>query len=116
MSRLRERYSALAELAADESAVARTGDRSALAAALMTFASTPEPGVMGIAPESVDHLLGESPRWQLSASLLTGALITLAGVLAGALTLARAANPGTLDRKSTRLNSSHQIISYAVFC
>src|SRR5207244_13451981 len=24
--------------------------------------------------------------------------------------------PGTSDRKSTRLNSSHQIISYAVFC
>src|SRR5258708_8250035 len=24
--------------------------------------------------------------------------------------------PGILDRKSTRLNSSHQIISYAVFC
>src|SRR6476660_5455666 len=24
--------------------------------------------------------------------------------------------PVTLDRKSTRLNSSHQIISYAVFC
>src|SRR5258708_11111225 len=24
--------------------------------------------------------------------------------------------PKTLDRKSTRLNSSHQIISYAVFC
>src|SRR5947208_4739479 len=23
---------------------------------------------------------------------------------------------GSLDRKSTRLNSSHQIISYAVFC
>src|SRR5207244_13330011 len=27
----------------------------------------------------------------------------------------RAGNPN-LDRKSTRLNSSHQIISYAVFC
>src|SRR5258708_29458729 len=26
------------------------------------------------------------------------------------------AEPGQLDRKSTRLNSSHQIISYAVFC
>src|SRR5258708_27162295 len=26
------------------------------------------------------------------------------------------APPGRLDRKSTRLNSSHQIISYAVFC
>src|SRR5258708_28679742 len=25
-------------------------------------------------------------------------------------------DPGQLDRKSTRLNSSHQIISYAVFC
>src|SRR5207244_11047164 len=24
--------------------------------------------------------------------------------------------PGRIDRKSTRLNSSHQIISYAVFC
>src|SRR5258708_26453688 len=24
--------------------------------------------------------------------------------------------PGVLDRKSTRLNSSHQIISYAAFC
>src|SRR5438552_7542318 len=24
--------------------------------------------------------------------------------------------PSSLDRKSTRLNSSHQIISYAVFC
>src|SRR5207244_5536667 len=27
-----------------------------------------------------------------------------------------AGGSGTLDRKSTRLNSSHQIISYAVFC
>src|SRR5258708_16814082 len=27
-----------------------------------------------------------------------------------------AAKPETIDRKSTRLNSSHQIISYAVFC
>src|SRR6476660_9960216 len=29
---------------------------------------------------------------------------------------ARGARPGRGDRKSTRLNSSHQIISYAVFC
>src|SRR5258708_11705613 len=28
----------------------------------------------------------------------------------------RAAESSSLDRKSTRLNSSHQIISYAVFC
>src|SRR5256885_2903503 len=29
---------------------------------------------------------------------------------------ARAAAPGRRDRKSTRLNSSHLVISYAVFC
>src|SRR5690348_17414550 len=29
---------------------------------------------------------------------------------------ARAARPATPDRKSTRLNSSHPSISYAVFC
>src|SRR5256885_6784447 len=28
----------------------------------------------------------------------------------------RAADAGTADRKSTRLNSSHLVISYAVFC
>src|SRR5947208_12465355 len=34
------------------------------------------------------------------------------------VSLARAVTRGyeTVDRKSTRLNSSHQIISYAVFC
>src|SRR5258708_27222445 len=36
----------------------------------------------------------------------TGGTVTAAGVILA----------GTLDRKSTRLNSSHQIISYAVFC
>src|SRR5438552_9838627 len=39
---------------------------------------------------------------------------------AGIVDAARASQPGGLiaaqDRKSTRLNSSHQIISYAVFC
>src|SRR5438552_4936885 len=30
--------------------------------------------------------------------------------------LATARHPDVVDRKSTRLNSSHQIISYAVFC
>jgi len=97
MRRLRERYCALAELAADEAAISGTGDRSALAAALMTFAATPSSGVVGIAPERVDHLLGERPRWQLSASLLTGALVTLAGLLAGTVTLAQATDPGGLS-------------------
>src|SRR5690606_42136853 len=34
----------------------------------------------------------------------------------GAGAAAGAAGPGDLDRKSTRLNSSHVKISYAVFC
>src|SRR5947208_12191952 len=34
----------------------------------------------------------------------------------GQLSDAAAAGQAALDRKSTRLNSSHQIISYAVFC
>src|SRR5438552_13865122 len=38
----------------------------------------------------------------------------LAAANVGVFPLAR--NPAIVDRKSTRLNSSHQIISYAVFC
>src|SRR5258708_29090472 len=34
----------------------------------------------------------------------------------GAICPAPPTSPSRLDRKSTRLNSSHQIISYAVFC
>jgi beta-lactamase regulating signal transducer with metallopeptidase domain len=58
MGCLRERYRTLAELAADEAAVSRTGDRRSLAAALITFAAIPSPGV--VVAEStlgiVDHL------------------------------------------------------------
>src|SRR3712207_8826451 len=42
-------------------------------------------------------------------------LVEVAGHLAD-LGLAQPADPETLDRKSTRLNSSHANISYAVFC
>src|SRR5438552_14280252 len=37
-------------------------------------------------------------------------------VVAQLLDVSRTADIEKLDRKSTRLNSSHQIISYAVFC
>src|SRR5438552_13009296 len=55
-------------------------------------------------------------------------MVTLVGVpivfgsttkqcIAGAIKLETIVEPKTIgDRKSTRLNSSHQIISYAVFC
>src|SRR5258708_24930387 len=45
-----------------------------------------------------------------AAALLTA---TLSGCGSGDSTVAKTPQP---DRKSTRLNSSHQIISYAVFC
>src|SRR5207244_9005626 len=59
---------------------------------------------------------GRIPAWHALAIgialniLAFGVLWVGAHLLAASLALARA------DRKSTRLNSSHQIISYAVFC
>src|SRR3712207_8866812 len=54
--------------------------------------------------------------WQLVAALgeeLLGLPLQLLGQVAGLRLLAAAL---VLDRKSTRLNSSHANISYAVFC
>src|SRR5438034_8373748 len=44
------------------------------------------------------------------------ALTTMAGLQANWDFLGDFQQRGTLDRKSTRLNSSHTVISYAVFC
>src|SRR2546430_7575854 len=44
-----------------------------------------------------------------------GAIVRVAGKAEPLLEIA-AASPHELDRKSTRLNSSHSQISYAVFC
>ena len=88
LRRLAERYAALAELAADEAAVAVTPPK-ALASALLAFGElTPDAAVVGIAPERVDHLLGEPPRWQLSLSLVAGSALVAVGIVALALTLA----------------------------
>lgn len=81
LRRLAVRYEALAELAADESAVRGSGSPQPLAAAMMIFGER-DTSVVGIAPERVDHLLGAAPRWQLPAALLLGAGVTLAGLLA----------------------------------
>lgn len=82
LRRLALRYESLAELAADESAVRRSGGAPALARAMMVFGERADASVVGIAPERVDHLLGTAPRWQLPAALLVTAAITLAGILA----------------------------------
>ncbi|MGH2824858.1 MAG: M56 family metallopeptidase [Thermoleophilaceae bacterium] len=89
LGRLADRYAALAELAADEAAVSRGGHRP-LAAALLAFEETPNAGVVGIAPERVDHLLGERPSWRLPTVLLLGAGLTLIGLVALVLQTAQA--------------------------
>ena len=87
MRHVADRYSALAEMAADDAALRHCGDRAALASAMLTFEERAPAGAVGIAPERVDHLLGEPARWQLSLSLLAGGIVTLAAVAAlGALT------------------------------
>src|SRR5258708_26233447 len=54
-----------------------------------------------------------------SSSLMPRRLSTPAGSIGTPVSAATRANAAMIarrDRKSTRLNSSHQIISYAVFC
>ena len=78
--KLAERYAALAEMAADSAAV-RTGGAQPLASALLTFEAA-DPAVVGIAPERVDHLLGERPAWQLPVALLAWSVTALTVVAA----------------------------------
>jgi len=80
MRHVADRYGALAEMAADEAAVRHCGDRAALASAMLTFDERAPSGAVGIAPERVDHLLGQPAQWQLSLSLLAAAAVTLAAL------------------------------------
>lgn len=81
LRQLGERYAALAEIAADEAAVRRT-DRRTLAGALLSFGQRPGPAfVMGIDPRRVDHLLGQSARWELPVSILAGSLVALGALI-----------------------------------
>ncbi|HEV2753503.1 MAG TPA: M56 family metallopeptidase [Solirubrobacteraceae bacterium] len=81
------RYAALAELAADRAAVrASRDDPAPLASALLSFEAA-DPAVVGIAPERVDHLMGEPAPWQLPAALLAWALVAVSALLVVALRL-----------------------------
>ena len=97
LRRLSTRYAALAELAADEAAVRRSGTRRPLAAALLAFEAAPSASVVGIAPERVDHLLGSRPRWELPAALLAGTGLTLAGLFLVVARTADAAGRASVD-------------------
>src|SRR5436189_4420734 len=74
----------------------------------------------GVRPEEGSMLLlavllfGDSSHVvQLAVSPQESVSVTVAGAGAGEPVVLV---PGLLDRKSTRLNSSHRCISYAVFC
>lgn len=87
LRQLAERYRALSEVAADEAAT-RAAGASTVAAALLAFSDSSSPAaVVGIAPERVDHLVGETPGWQLSASLLLGAALALIALSLAVVTM-----------------------------
>src|SRR5258708_21253530 len=65
----------------------------------------------------VRKAVGTDAEVYLDTGIMSGADIVAALALgADACLVGRAYLYGLIDRKSTRLNSSHQIISYAVFC
>lgn len=98
LRRLSVRYAALAELAADAAAVRHSrNDPRALASALLAFDGASSTAVVGIAPERVDHLLGEHPRWELPVALLAWALVVLTAIVVVALRTADATARMTVD-------------------
>ena len=61
------------------------------------YVSTEQPGLVGIEPERVDHLLGRRPRWELPVSLVTGAIVAVASLLVIVAGAARTTGPGDLS-------------------
>src|SRR5207244_13444824 len=64
-------------------------------------------------PDSTLECRGKCRRWILLVRVFLLGLLLRLGLF---LDLADGRRRRLADRKSTRLNSSHQIISYAVFC
>lgn len=89
--RLGERYASLAELAADRAAVRAAANAAPLASALLSFEAA-NPAVVGIAPERVDHLMGQRAAWELPVVLLAWSSIALVAVAAVALRVSATAS------------------------
>src|SRR5437588_5191689 len=56
------------------------------------------------------------PYTTLFRSTIVGLVLFLQKTAIGTIVRAGSRDPMMVDRKSTRLNSSHTVISYAVFC
>ncbi len=97
LRRSRERYAALAEVAADEAAVGISGCSGPLAAALLAF-DTHGGLATGVAPERVDHLTGRRRGWDVPPRDLVGGVLTVTalGAAAAAAGLTTAAGGFTI--------------------
>ena len=111
LARLHERYTVIAELAADEAAVRRT-DRSALASALLRFTAPQPSGAVGIAPERVDHLLGRPTAWDLPLLAGVGSLIGLGLLVVAGVALA--AQAATVNVAMALMGSCMLVMTLAV--
>ncbi len=105
MGRLRRRYAALAELAADEAALGVIGATQPLASAMLTFGELHAALVVGVSEERIDHLSGEPPRWELPVSLLLSAIVTLAAIGALILAAAQAIRPAEISAPALLMQS-----------
>src|SRR5689334_15069157 len=101
----------------------RTAHIATLAAKLEQIADFNDPNTVKVACDATGRALYFSRApipWNRDAiQLVTPASLRHVGIYAyrvDALRRLAALPPGRLDRKSTRLNSSHSSISYAVFC
>src|ERR1022692_1753586 len=78
-----------------------------------------EVGKVGVAIDSIDDmrsLLRGIPLESVSVSMTINAPASVLLLLYQLVAEEEGVSPDVLDRKSTRLNSSHLVISYAVFC
>src|SRR6266487_2628032 len=66
--------------------------------------------------QKVLHTFGNGAQPPLVAVFRSNGDVTTEPAIKDAIAKAAALVPGSRDRKSTRLNSSHRSISYAVFC
>jgi predicted transcriptional regulator len=93
LRRLERRYQALAEIAADEAAVAAVDGPAPLAAAMLRLGDDGAEGVVGITADRVDHLAGAGAVWRPPPTLLFAGCGTVAGL--GAIVLAVATRTGS---------------------
>lgn len=110
LRQLRSRYAALAELAADEAAVRRLGGPQPLASAMLAFGEQPTGAVVGFSAERIDHLLGASPRWDVSRSMLAWMLVTVSALAAATLLLVRSTQAAEVNATMLLLQSCFVVI------